>query len=165
MEHLYKPHNSWINKQRFCPPFSCRIPSTNLQSSQNMLNFILKLFNIKWSCLMGILGFLKTICDHNFSLDIKALIVSFLSYIKSWPQWSPHQLYLFGTFHNMEDDEKMLIVTTTMQNFIIVCFNSIWGEEKKEYCCMIYTYSSCTPFTEIFAFLQFLVKITFGCIL
>ena len=33
----------------------------------------------------------------------------------------------------MEDDEKMLIVTTTMQNFIIVCFNSIWGEEKKEY--------------------------------
>ena len=33
----------------------------------------------------------------------------------------------------MEDDEKMLIVTTTMQNFIIVCYNGIWGEEKKEY--------------------------------
>ncbi|KAG4983008.1 hypothetical protein JHK87_027757 [Glycine soja] len=46
----------------------------------------------------------------------------------------PHQLYSFGTFHNMEDDKKMLIVTTTtMQNLIIVCFNGIWGEEKKEY--------------------------------
>ena len=34
----------------------------------------------------------------------------------------------------MEDDKKMLIVTTTtMQNLIIVCFNGIWGEEKKEY--------------------------------
>jgi len=57
---------------------------------------------------MGVLGFLKTICDHNFSLDIKTLIVYFLSYIKSWPQSRPHQLYLFGTFHNMEDDEKIV---------------------------------------------------------
>ena len=57
---------------------------------------------------MGILGFLKTICDHNFSLDIKTLIVYFLSYIKSWLQSRSHQLYLFETFHNMQDNEKII---------------------------------------------------------
>ena len=54
-------------------------------------------------------------------------------------------------------------VTSTKLGFWEACGKR--KDRENGQCYIIYTYSSCASFTEIFAFLQFLVKFTFGCIL